>query len=377
MDINHAPSHHIPTGLDIAAAWSWRVLIVLGLVAVLAYGLSQVVILWIPLVVGGFVAGLLNPVINWLGHKGVKRVLATVVTFVAFIAGFSWLLAVVVEELVRGFGGIWVQVQIATGDLEAFVAAHRDRIPIALPALDLNQIGGEIARVIQENSSSLLGSVASLGSGASTAVTVVMISLFSAFFFMYQGKEIWAFMVSLAPKEAQGAIDAGGKRGWIGVVAYVRFQVAIAIMEGFWLGGTALLLGLPLAIPLGLFVMLGALIPILGALITGVVAILLAFATGGFFAAIVMTISVLGINQIETVVLQPWLMGRAVNLHPLAILLSVIGGAYVAGLVGALITVPLVAFNVAAITGIRRYLDHRASPPEPEPSHPAFVPYGY
>ena len=87
-----------------------------------------------------------------------------------------------------------------------------------------------------------------------------------------------------------------------------------------------------------------------------------------------MAVAVIGINQLETVLLQPWLMGRAVNLHPLVILMSVIGGASIADLVGALIAVPFMAFSVAAVYGIRDYFKQAETPDEP--TTPAFVPYG-
>lgn len=374
MDTNANSTHHIPLGLDIAAAWSWRVLLVIALAVVLVYGLSKVLLLWLPLVVAAFLAGLLNPVVMALTNKGLRRGPATIIVFVGAITIFSGLMAIVVEQLVKGFEGIWDQVLIAANDLERFFTTQLAALPIRFPAINLNAFSDEVTKTIQENASSLFSQVASISSGASSAVTATIIALFACFFFMYQGKEIWQFLLGLAPKDARGAIDAGAQRGWIGVVSYVRFQAGIAIVEGIWIGAAAMLLGSPLALPLGLFVMLGAMVPILGALITGIVAVLLSFATGGLFAAVVMTLAVLGINQLETVFLQPWLMGKAVNLHPLVILLSVIGGASVGDLTGALIAVPLTAFIVAGVFGIRDYLT--TDSPQADPDTPAFVPYG-
>lgn len=374
MDTKPTHPHQIPVGIDIAAAWSWRLLLIMAVIGVVTYGLSKILVLWLPLVVAAFLAGLLNPVVDALVRHGVSRVFATIITFAGAIAGFSWLMTIVVEQLVKGFEGIWDQVLIAANDLETFLTNTTRQLPITFPDLDLNAIGTEIAYTIQENSSSLVGQVANISSGASSAITVVIIALFACFFFMLQGRQIWQFLLTLMPKDAQGAINAGAERGWIGVVSFVRFQAGIAILEGIWIGLAAWLLGLPLALPLGLFVLLGAMVPILGALITGIVAVLLSFATGGLFAAFVMAVAVIGINQLETVLLQPWLMGRAVNLHPLVILMSVIGGASIADLVGALIAVPFMAFSVAAVYGIRDYFKQAETPDEP--TTPAFVPYG-
>lgn len=374
MDTKPIDNHHIPVGLDIAAAWSWRLLLVFALIGVLIYGLSKILVLWLPLVVAAFLAGLLNPVVDYLVRHGMNKLLATILTFVGAIAGFSWLMTILVEQLVKGFEGIWDQVIIAARDLETFLDRATRELPISLPDIDVNAVGTEVAHTIQDNASDLFSQVANISSGASSAITVMVIALFACFFFMLQGKDIWQFLLKLAPKDAQGALNAGAERGWIGVVSFVRFQAGIAILEGIWIGLAAWLLGLPLAFPLGLFVLLGAIVPILGALITGIVAVLLSFATGGLFAAFVMAVAVIGINQLETVLLQPWIMGKAVNLHPLVILLSVIGGASLADLVGALIAVPTMAFSVAAVYGIRDYLATKDTPPEPQT--PAFVPYG-
>ncbi|WP_336249679.1 AI-2E family transporter [Stomatohabitans albus] len=356
MDTKPDTTHHVPERLEIAAAWAWRILILIALAAVVIYGLSQVVLLWVPLVAAGFLAGLLNPIVRVLVDRGVRRLAATIITFLSAITAFGWLLVVVIEQLFKGFDGIWDQAMNAAKDLDMFIEVQRNSLPIPVPPINLHTIGAAIAGRIEAHTADVANQIFAIGSGASAAVTGIIITLFAGFFFIYQGAAIWRFLVTLLPQGTQETIDIGAQYGWVGVVSYVRFQAGIAVLEGIWIGTAAHLLGLQLAVPLGLFVLLGAMIPILGALITGAVAVLLAFATGGLVSACLMAVAVLGINQLETVVLQPWIMGKAVNLHPLVILLSVIGGATVGDVIGALIAVPLVAFIVAAAYGIRDHL---------------------
>ena len=155
---------------------------------------------------------------------------------------------------------------------------------------------------------------------------------------------------------ARPAVDGAARAGWVTVVNYARTQLLVATIDAIGIGLGAFLLGVPLAIPIAVLVFLGAFVPIVGAVVTGALAVFLALVYNGPWIALWMLVVVLGVQQIEGHVLQPLLMGSAVKVHPLAVVLVVAGGAMIAGIPGALFAVPLAAFvNVVAV-----YLGNRA-----------------
>jgi predicted PurR-regulated permease PerM len=177
----------------------------------------------------------------------------------------------------------------------------------------------------------------------------IALALFATFFFLYQGRDIWAWAVRLFPRTARAAVDSSGRKGWVSLTAYVRATILVAFTDALGITIVALILRVPLAPAIGVIVFLGSFIPVVGALLSGVVAVLLALVAHGPVVALIMAGGVLGVQQIESHVLQPFLMGRLVRLHPLAILFSIAAGAIFAGIVGALFAVPLAAFVNAVV----------------------------
>jgi predicted PurR-regulated permease PerM len=165
--------------------------------------------------------------------------------------------------------------------------------------------------------------------------------------------------VRLFPRTSRPKVHGAGVRAWSTVTSYVRATVIVALVDAVGIGLAAALLQIPLAIPIAVFVFLGSFVPIVGALVTGIVAVLVALVAKGLWAAVAMLVAVLLVQQLEAHVLQPFLLGRAVSVHPLAVILAIGAGVLVAGIIGALFAVPLVA--VAHVVG--QYL----SSDEPEP----------
>ena len=188
-----------------------------------------------------------------------------------------------------------------------------------------------------------------VGSTAADIGTGFFIVLFSTFFMLSGGDRIWAWVVRLFPRTARSRVNGAGVRAWATLTAYVRATVIVAITDGAGVGIAAAVLGVPLALPLGVLVFLGAFVPIVGALVTGIVAVLVALVAKGPVVALVMLGAVIAVQQLESHVLQPFLMGRAVAVHPLAVILSIAAGVLLAGIVGGLFAVPIAAVvNVVA-----------------------------
>ncbi|MGH3488833.1 MAG: AI-2E family transporter, partial [Actinopolymorphaceae bacterium] len=180
----------------------------------------------------------------------------------------------------------------------------------------------------------------------------LFLALFTTYFMLYDGERIWRFLVGFFPRSARALADSSGRRGWVSLTAFVRATVIVAFVDAVGIMAVALILGLPFAVPIGVLVFLASFVPIIGALVSGAVAVLVALVAKGPIVAVIMLGGVLLVQQLEAHVLQPFLLGRFVRLHPVAIILGIAAGAYLAGIAGALFAVPL----IAVLNGVVRHL---------------------
>ena len=148
-----------------------------------------------------------------------------------------------------------------------------------------------------------------------------MLALFILIFFLLEGDRIWAFLVRLLPKKARAATVRRRAQGWASMVSYARIQMFVAFVDAVGIGVGAAIIGVPLALPLGVLVFIGSFIPVVGALVTGAIAVLLALVANGPVNALIMLAIVLLVQQLESHILQPLVMGKAVALHPVAVIL--------------------------------------------------------
>jgi predicted PurR-regulated permease PerM len=192
-------------------------------------------------------------------------------------------------------------------------------------------------------------------------LTGMLLTLFITIFFLAGGEKIWNFLMHGVPGYVRDRVDVAGRRGFASLVAYVRATAAVAVVDAVGIGIGLWIVRVPLVIPLATLVFLAAFIPILGAVVAGAVAVLVALVTNGFITALIVLGIVILVMQLESHILQPLLLGRAVKLHPLAVVLSIAAGLVVAGIAGALLAVPLLAVLNA---GIRSLLHEKHPHPE-------------
>jgi predicted PurR-regulated permease PerM len=195
---------------------------------------------------------------------------------------------------------------------------------------------------------------AEVGTTATHVVAGLFIALFCLFFFLYQGPQIWAWLVRLFPRHARAKADSSGRKAWVSLTAFVRATIIVAAVDAVGISLGAAILGLPLVSAIGILVFVGA-------FVSGIVAVLVALVAKGPIVAIIMFGVVIGVQQLEAHVLQPFLLGRAVSVHPLAVILSIATGVIVAGIVGALIAVP----TAAVLNTIVNHLAGNDVDPEP------------
>lgn len=336
----------------VAAAWSWRGILIVAGVGITGWLLSHVSTVLIPVALAGLLAGLLFPAVRWLRSKRVPVVLAAGIVELGFIAAVLGLLTLAGQQMVVGFAQLS---DSAMAGFQKLVGMVEDS-PFDISTGTINQWISELGDKLEQNSAAILSGAMSFGATAGSIITGLVIMLFVLLFFLMEGESIWLFLVKLFPRGARAAVNGSGRRGWHSLAQYVRIQVFVAFVDALGIGLGALLLGVPLALPIAVLVFLASFIPIVGAVATGVVAVLVALLALGLGKALAMFAVVLLVQQLESNVLQPLVMGRAVALHPVAVFLAVATGAVLFGIVGALFSVPL----MAVLNTIVRYLAARA-----------------
>ena len=239
--------------------------------------------------------------------------------------------------------------------------------PLGLSDAQLQTWIDQAKAAISSSDTSLVARVTEVGLRIGHTVAGFFIALFATFFFLYEGDRIWSWIVVLFPHAARERINSSGHTAWGSLTAFVRATVVVALTDALGVMLAAWILGVPLTFAIGVLVFLGAFIPIIGALIAGSVAVLVALVAQGPWVALFMLIAVIIVQQTESHVLQPFLMGKFVRLHPLAIIIAIAAGVIVAGIVGALIAVPL----AACLNGVVRHLAEEAKEFQADPEDPA------
>ncbi|MFC0582002.1 AI-2E family transporter [Micrococcoides hystricis] len=329
----------VPYGLRVASEWGLRFIIVVVATGVLLWLMSFLTLLIIPLMAAALLATLLSPLHHRMRSWGVPNGLSVLITILAFLGFLAGSIAMVGQQLVTGFAEMWGQVVDGWNKIMIWLADG----PLHVSSAQIENAISDFFEVIQSNSNTIISGAMSFGSTAGNFAAGSILALFALVFFLLDGKGIWRFLLNFTPRRDRQAIEGAGYAGWDSLGSYVRVQVFVAAVDAVGIGLGALLLGVPFALPLGVLVFLGSFIPIVGAVLTGAIAVLLALIANGWLNALIMLGVVLLVQQVESNILQPLVMGKAVQLHPLAVVLAVTGGTTLAGIVGAVFAVPLLA----------------------------------
>lgn len=342
------PAAEVPYPLRVTAALSWRLLVVAGALAVLGFLVIQLSLVVIPVAVALLIAALLSPAVDLLVHRGVPRALAAAVVLIGGIAVVGGVLTFVVRAFIAGLPDLQTQVGESIQTIKNWLVTG----PLKLSEDELSAALDNLTKALTENQERITSGALSTVTGVGHFVTGALLALFTLIFFLYDGRQIWSFVIKAVPRTYRERADLAGVRGFASLVGYVRASVLVAVVDALGIGIGLWALSVPLFVPLAALVFLGAFVPIVGAVIGGAVAVLVALVTKGLVTALLVLVIVVAVQQLEGHVLQPLLMGRAVALHPLAVVLAVAGGVVVGGIVGALLSVPLVAVANAGIRSL-------------------------
>jgi predicted PurR-regulated permease PerM len=331
-------------GMRIAGDWAWRILVVVGVLAVVGWVFIQLKDIAIPFMVALLLAALLVPFSQWLQHRhGWPKWAAVAVSELGLLVVVGGLLYLVVLFIVRGFPDLQAQTASRFAVFQDFL-----QNTFGLSKTDVSAWFDQLISGVQKDSSGLVSGALSVGTTAGHVFAGILITLFSTLFLLIDGRGIWHWIVRIFPLKSRAALIGAGEAGWITLSTFVKVQIFVAFVDAVGIGLGAFILGLftggfPLVIPIAIAVFLGSFIPVVGAVFTGVIAVFVALIYLGPVPALVMLGVVILVQQLEGHVLQPFVMGNAVKVHPLAVVLAVATGGLVGGIPGALFAVPLVA----------------------------------
>jgi predicted PurR-regulated permease PerM len=334
-----AAERGVTPGVLLAAEWSWRLLVIGIAVAAFVWILNAVKEVVIPFLVGLLICALLEPLVGALRKRRWPAWLAITSTLLGTAVVISGLVLLLVTQIRTG---------IPTLQREAVDRFESVRDLLAQPPFnvvpsDYDALLASAGKALENSREALLTGALDAGLGVGHLVTGALLAFFTIVIVLIDGRGIWRFVVSVFPRRARPAIDGAGRAGWGTLSAFTRVQIFVAAGNAVGIGIAAWLLGLPLAIPIAVVVFLASFIPVVGAIVSGAFAVVIALVFVGPLQAVIMLAAVIGVHLLESHVLQPLVMGGAVHVHPLAVVLAVAAGSYVGGVAGALFAVPFVA----------------------------------
>lgn len=332
--------------MRVAAAWSWRLIIITVAVGGLIWGIVQVRIIVIPLLIAILLTALLNPLVEWFVRRGLPRWTGIISALGVFVAALWVLIWLIVTQLRDGFGDFSKRSVEVWNEILEWVRHNT----LGIPVDQLQDVVDQALKLLENNQGTLWTGALGVATTATQLVTGLLLTIFSLVFLLIDGKRIWYWVVGFAPARAHSAIDASGRAGWVSVGQYVRVQIFVAFVDAVGIGAGAAILGVPFPVPIAILVFLGSFIPFLGAIVTGALAAFIALVYNGPVTALIMLGVVVLVNQIEGHVLQPLVMGNAVRVHPLGVVLAVTTGTLLAGIPGALFAVPIAAAANAIVS---------------------------
>ena len=361
----HEVESAIPVPVEIAGQWAWRLLAVAAGLALFGFIVAQLKDIVVPLLIAVLVSSLLVPLVNLLVRHRWPRGLAVALAMVVALGVVAGLIVLIVTQVRAGSSGLADRSVAAFDDFKKFLADS----PLAINETDFNKYVDQAFASLQADSGVLFTGALSVGTTAGHVLTGFLLVLFSTLFILIDGKGIWGWIVRLFPRKARPALHGAGHAGWLTLTTFVKVQIFVAFVDAVGIGLGAFIIGLfydgfPLVIPIAILVFLASFIPVVGAVLSGAIAVLVALVYLDPLAALIMLGVVLLVQQLEGHVLQPIVMGAAVKVHPLAVVMAVAAASFIAGIPGALFAVPF----IAVLNVMVKYISSGAWRTQPHPN---------
>jgi predicted PurR-regulated permease PerM len=335
----------VPPLIHKGAAWAWRLLVILAFAVAMIWLITKVEVIVVPVALALMVTALMIPAVDFLDRRGAPRGGAVALVLLSGIAIVGGMLTFVVSQFVTGLPGLVEQVTQSIESTRTWLIEG----PAHLSKDQITNAGNSAIEALRNNQAKLTSGALSTAATVTEIVTGALLVLFTLIFFLHGGRNIWQFVTRIFPDNVQERVRDAGRAGFQSLIGYVRATFLVALVDALGIGTGLAIMGVPLALPLASLVFLGAFIPLVGAVVAGFLAVVVALLAKGFIYALITLGLIIAVQQLEGHVLQPLVMGRAVSIHPLAVVLAIAAGAVLAGIVGALLAVPTVAFLNSAV----------------------------
>ncbi|QOV42702.1 AI-2E family transporter [Streptomyces chromofuscus] len=357
------PAQAVPWGMRVAAEAGWRLLVLAGTLWVLMRVISAVQLVVLAFVAALLMTALLQPTVARLRRYGVPRGPATAMTAILGFVVMGLIGWFVTWQVMENIDDLSDQVQDGIDELRRWLLDS----PFHVTDKQINDIAENLREAVGANTDQITTAGLEGVTVVVETLTGILLAVFSTLFLLYDGRRIWEWTLKLVPAAARPGVAGAGPRAWRTLTAYVRGTVVVALIDAIFIGLGIYFLDVPMAVPLAVFIFLGAFVPLVGAVVSGALAVVVALVTQGVFTAVMTLVVVLAVQQIEGHILQPFILGRAVRVHPLAVVLAVAAGGMVAGIGGAVVAVPLVAVTNTVVGYLRAYSHERAVRHAPRP----------
>jgi predicted PurR-regulated permease PerM len=346
----YGAEHTAPRWLRSAAGTSWRLLVVIAMVALIFYVTGRVQLLFVAVFLAFVFTAVLRPVVDFLA-RWLPRGLATALALLGGIVFFLGLLTYVGYSIANQWTDLTKQFSDGIGQITDFL--ENGSLPFSITNEQIAEWISNGQKWVQEHAGDLAGQAAAGAGSVVEVFTALALAIFCTVFFLARGREMWTWFLNQLPSRVRDSWKTAGGAGWYTFSGYTRGTVIIAVTDGALAFILLSILRVPLSAPLAVLVFIGAFIPLIGAPLAMVIAMIVALAANGLLSAAIVGIGIALIGQFEGHILQPIVMGKQVSIHPVVIALAVTAGTLTAGILGAVISVPLVAVCWAIFSRLR------------------------
>jgi putative heme transporter len=340
-----------------AAAGSWRFLAIAAAAYVVAYALVHLRVIVLPIIVALLASTLLLPLVRWLRRHRVPDGLAAALAMLAAILVLAAILTAIAPSLASQFGDLRTQAEDGVRQATEQLAEP----PFNLSEREIRDRVDESLQGLRENSGPL---ARGLGSGAvivGELVTGLIVAVLLCFFLLKDGEQMWAFVLRLVRRDSREDVHEVGTRVYTALAGYIRGIAMVGLVDGVLIAIALLIIGVPLVVPLAIITFFAAFVPLIGAFIAGLLAVLVALVSGGLVDALLVLGAIILVQQVEGHLLYPLLMSRAVHLHPAVIVVALAAGGILAGIVGVFLAVPVAGI----VSVVLQYAQNRPAPDTP------------
>ena len=347
----------LPGWYRTAAAASWRFVAIAAAAAAVVLALVHLRVVVLPIIVALLASTLLLPVVRRLKQRGVPDALAAGGTMLAAVLLLALIVAAVAPSVADQFGELRPRAEDGARQVTDILA----KPPFNLSERELRQNVDEGIERLRSNSGPLTRGVQSGAVLLGEVITGLIIAVLLTFFFLKDGERMWGYLLGLVGRRGRRDADAVGARVYTALAGYVRGIALVGLVDAVLIGLALLVIGVPLIVPIMVITFFAAFVPLIGAFIAGLVAVLIALVSGGVVDALLVLAAVVAVQQVEGHLLYPLLMSRTVNLHPAVIVVALGAGGILAGIVGVFLAVPVAGI----VSVVIEYARERPPPDSP------------